>query len=140
MNRRLFIAALLAAFTAAVHILAGGSDVAAPLLASSIAGAPKLALYAVWHIVSVVLAMSSVALFLGCLPRHAQVARYPVLFASMLWCAFGAVFLAVAAIQPDGSWLFKLPRWILLLPVGLLGLWGRFRTAPQGDALQAVRP
>jgi hypothetical protein len=40
-----------------------------------------------------------------------------------LWCAFGVVFLAVVAIQPESGWLLKLPQWVLLLPVGLLGLW-----------------
>lgn len=123
MNRLLVIAALLAAFTAAVHIFAGGEDVAAPLLASTLAGEPKLTLYAVWHMVSVVLAMSAVAFFVGSLPRHAHAARYLVRFVSTLWCAFGVVFLAVVAIQPEGGWLFKLPQWVLLLPVGLLGLW-----------------
>jgi hypothetical protein len=131
MNRLLVIATILAAVTTAVHMLAGGPDVATPLLASSMAGEPKLTLYAVWHMVSVVLAMSVPALFIGGLPRHAHAARYLVLFVSALWCAFGLVFLGVVAIQPEGGWLFKLPQWVLLLPVGLLGLWGGSRTAPQ---------
>lgn len=124
MNRLLVIAAILAAVTTAVHVLAGGPDVAAPLLASSMAGEPKLTLYAVWHMASVVLAMSVPALIVGSLPRHARAARYLVLFVSALWCAFGLVFLCVVAIQPESGWLFKLPQWVLLLPVGLLGLWG----------------
>ncbi len=123
MNRLLVVAAFLAAFTSAVHIFAGGVDVAAPLLASDMDGEPKLTLYAVWHMVSVVLTLSAIALFIGSLPRHAHAARYLVLFVSALWCSFGIVFLVVVAIQPDGGWLFKLPQWILLLPVGLLGLW-----------------
>jgi len=92
MNRSLIIAALLAAFTAGVHIFAGGEDVATPLLASAIAGEPRLTLYAVWHMVSVALAMSAVALFIGSIPRHAHASRYLVLFISFLWCAFGVVF------------------------------------------------
>lgn len=134
MNRLLLIAALLAGFTAAVHIFAGGADVAAPLLASSMAGEPKLTLYAVWHMASVALAMSAAALFIGSLPRHAHSARYLVLFVSALWCAFGVVFLTVVAIQPESGWLLKLPQWVLLLPVGLLGLWAAgFHTAFQRD-------
>lgn len=135
MNRLLVFAAVLAAFTAAVHILAGGSDVAAPLLASPMAGEPKLTLYAVWHMVSVALAMSAPALFIGSLPRHARAARYLVLFVSTLWCAFGLVFLCVVAIQPEGGWLFKLPQWVLLLPVGLLGLWGGVDAAQQASGV-----
>jgi hypothetical protein len=124
MNRTLMVAAFIAAFTAAVHIFAGGADIAAPLLDSALAAEPKLTLYAVWHMASVVLALSTVALFVGSLPSHAQAARYLVLFISVLWCAFGVVFLIVVLIQPESGWLFKLPQWVLLLPVGLLGLWG----------------
>ena len=134
MNRSLVIAALLAALTAAIHIFAGGADVAAPLLASSIAGEPKLTLYAVWHMASVALAMSAVAMFVGSFPRHAHAARYLVFFVSALWCAFGLVFLSVIAVQPESGWLFKLPQWVLLLPVGLLGLWGGSNTVLQTDA------
>lgn len=134
MNRLLVIAALLAAFTAAAHIFAGGTDVAVPLLASSIAEEPKLTLYAVWHMASVTLAMSAVALFVGSLPRHAYAARYLVLFVSALWCAFGVVFLVVVAIQPENGWLLKLPQWLLLFPVGLLGLWA----ADSNTALQGM--
>lgn len=123
MNRRLVIAAVLAAFTAAVHVVAGGADVVAPLLASSMAGEPKLTLYAVWHMVSVALALSALALLLASLPQHRLPARYLVLFVSVLWCAFGVVFLTIAVMQPEAGWLFRLPQWVLLLPVGLLGLW-----------------
>ena len=84
--------------------------------------------------VSVVLAMSAVALFVGGLPRHAHAARYLVLFVSVLWCVFGMVFLAVVFIQPESGWLFKLPQWILLLPVGILGVWGtRFNVSNLSD-------
>jgi len=141
MNRLLVIAALLAAITAAVHIFAGGADVVAPLLASSLAGEPMLTLYAVWHMVSVALAMSAVAFFVGSLPRHAHAARYLVLFISTLWCAFGVVFLVVVAIQPESGWLLKLPQWVLLLPVGLLGLWAvASKTALQGVLRDKAAP
>ncbi len=141
MNRLLAVAAFLAAFTAAVHIFAGGEDVASPLLASTLDGEPKLTLYAVWHMVSVILAMSAVALFVGSLPHYAHPARYLVLFVSAMWCAFGVVFLAVFAIQSESGWLFKLPQWVLLLPVGLLGLWAAdSNTALQGALRDKATP
>lgn len=140
MNRPLLVAALLAAFTAAVHAFAGGQDVAAPLLASTLAEVPKRTLHAVWHMASVVLALSAPALFVGSLPRHAAAARYLVLFVSALWCAFAAVFLIVVAVQPDGGWLFRLPQWSLLLPVGALGFWGASRTARSGNPAAAPVP
>lgn len=99
---------------------------------------PKLTLYAVWHMASVVLAISVPALIVGSLPRHARPARYLVLFVSALWCAFGLVFLGLAAIQPESAWLFKLPQWILLLPVGLLGLWEAPTLRARGRAPRRV--
>uniref|UniRef100_Q07KI3 Uncharacterized protein n=1 Tax=Rhodopseudomonas palustris (strain BisA53) TaxID=316055 RepID=Q07KI3_RHOP5 len=124
MNPALAIASILAAVAAAVHIFMGGHAVATPLLDSAMEARPKLILYAVWHMASVALCLSAAALFVGGLRRHAEPSRYLVRFISLLWCCFGATFLAVIAIQPDGGWLFKLPQWTLLLPVGLLGFWG----------------
>jgi hypothetical protein len=126
MNKPLLIAALLTAFIAAVHLFAGGSDVAAPLLASNLAEEPRLMLYAVWHLVSVTLVLSAIALYVSALPQHAVAARYLALFISILWLGFGVVFLVIASTQPGEGLFFKMPQWILFLPVGLLGLWGFF--------------
>jgi len=134
MNKPLIAASLLAALTTIVHIFVGGADIAGPLLASTLAAEPRLTLYAVWHMVSVALALSAVALFIGSLPRHAQAARYLVLFVSALWCAFGAVVLTVAAAQAEVIWFLKLPQWVLLLPVGMLGFWGSLDRALQANA------
>jgi len=131
MNRLVLSASIIAAFTAAVHIFAGGSDVAAPLLASTMAPEPKLTMYSVWHMVTVALAVSAVALFMGSLPRYAVASRYLVLFISLLWLGFGIVVLAVALVQHERGWLLKLPQWILLLPVGIIGMWGAI-SAPAG--------
>jgi hypothetical protein len=89
---------------------------------------------------SVALALSAPALFVGGLPRHAQAARYLVLFVSALWCAFGAVFLIVVAVQPESGWLLRLPQWSLLLPVGALGFWGAARTSHPGNPAAAPVP
>ena len=124
MNRKIVLSAFIAAITAIIHIFAGGADVAAPMLNSVLGAEPKLTLYAVWHMVSVVLILSAIALFIGSLPKHAQAARWLIMFISILWCVFGLVFLVIICIQPDGGWLFKLPQWVLLMPVGIFGLWG----------------
>lgn len=129
MNGFLVSAALLAAFTAVVHVVAGGEDVAVPLLASPLAGTLKWTLYVVWHMVSVVLALSAIALFIGAMPRHAGPSRYLVWFVSTLWCASGVLFLLVAALQPASGGFFALPQWALLLPVGVLGVLGGRRSA-----------
>lgn len=86
MNRAFAISALHATLTTAIHMFAGGPDGAAPLISSSLDGEPKLTLYGVWLLVTVVLGMSAVAFSTGSFPRHAHAARYMVLFVSALWC------------------------------------------------------
>jgi hypothetical protein len=127
MNKPLLIASLLTTFIAAIHLFAGGADVAAPLLASSLAEEPRFTLYAVWHLVTVTLVLSAIALYVSALPRHAAAARYLAVFISVLWLCFGLVFLVVAFTQPGEGLLFKLPQWILFIPVGAMGLWGSLR-------------
>lgn len=124
MNKPLFIAALLTAFIAAVHVFAGGNDIATPLLVSSLAEVPRLTLYAVWHLVTVTLMLSAVALCVSSLHRYAVASRYLALFISVLWLCFGVVFLLVAYTQAGDGLFFKMPQWILFIPAGLLGLWG----------------
>ena len=70
------------------------------------------------------LVLSAAALLLGAMPRYAAAAQFMVLFVSVLWLAFGAVFVGVATFQPGTGLYFKLPQWALLLPVGLLGVLG----------------
>jgi hypothetical protein len=100
MNKSLLIASLLTAFIAAVHIFAGGNDVAAPLLASSLAEEPRLTLYAVWHLVTITLLLSTVALYICALPRYAVASRNLALFISVLWLCSVLCF-----------WLSRLPSW-----------------------------
>jgi hypothetical protein len=64
------------------------------------------------------------ALLIGSIPQYAQSVRSLVLFISILWLGFGAIFAMTALSQPGSEWLFKLQQWTVLLPVGILGLWG----------------
>lgn len=122
MNWLVLASGVLATLTAAIHLVAGGKDVARPLLESSLAEDVKLTLYACWHLVSVALVFSSVALLANGIGL--MVSDLTVAFISVLWLLFGIVFLAVAlwVAQPRG--LLRFPQWVLLLPVGALGLWG----------------
>ena len=115
-------AGILAGVTALIHIIAGGKDVARPLLTSSIDEVVKLTLYACWHLVSAALFLSSIALF----GNGAGFFNSPetVAFVSIMWLMFGAVFLVVTLGFAKPSGLLRFPQWALLVPVGLLGLWG----------------
>jgi hypothetical protein len=48
---------------------------------------------------------------------------------SYLWLSFGAVFIGIDLIYAGPPMLLQLPQWVLLLPVGALGLWGVRREA-----------
>ncbi len=121
MNRRLLIAGLLALFTAAVHIFIGTPEVHRPLLESHLSPDLKLMLYACWHLVSVMLAVSGVFLLRACAAPRKYHARELVIMLGLSWVAFGLVFVAFGLIYP--GMLLRLPQWILLLPVGVLCLW-----------------
>lgn len=125
LNRWLLGAGAIAGFSALLHILSGGSEVAGPLVDSSLAEMPRLVLYAVWHMASIALVLSTGALVLGSLPRHRQPARYLVIFIGMLWVGFGLCFVAVALTRRGDNLFFSvLPQWTLLIPTGVLALLG----------------
>ncbi len=124
MNKLLLSASILAAATAAYHAIAGSSEVVAPLLMSSLDEDVRLTLYAAWHCATVTFFLSALAFFLGSFPRRAVGSLSMVRFVSALWLAFGAVFLLIAVTQPGTGLLLKLPQWMLLIPVGVLGWLG----------------
>ena len=136
MNRLLLVASVLAAFTASIHLFVGTAEIAPPLLSSSLPSDVSFLLYACWHLVSLALTFSAVALFVSALPRYQQPARLLAIYISWLWLAFGVVFLAIGLLGAHGTLLFKLPQWLLLLPVGLLALLGcaQSRTLPASPA------
>ncbi len=137
MNKLLLSAAVLAAFVTAVHVIAGGKDVASPLLASSISEEPRLTLYAVWHMVSVLLGISAAALVRAAMPKHQAGMASAVRLLALLWGASGLVFLVVAATQAGEGLFLKLPQWVLLLPVSVLAWLGAnnsFQRTPSGAA------
>ena len=122
MNWFIISSGVLAAITAVIHIVAGGKEVAQPLLASSLDQVVKLTMYACWHLVSVALVLSALAL----LASGSDLITSPpmVAYISALWLLFGLVFLVVTLGVAKPRGLFRFPQWALLIPVGLLGLWG----------------
>lgn len=124
MNKLLLLASILAASVAVIHVWAGGKDIADPLLASQLAEEPRLTLYAVWHMASVLLGFSALTLGRAAMPGRGVTAASAVRFIAVLWIASGLVFLSVAATQPGEGLLLKLPQWTLLIPVGVLAWLG----------------
>lgn len=124
MNRILLSTAVLALFTAALHTFGGTPEIEAPLLQAGLAPEIGLLLLACWHLVTVSLTVSAIALFISATPKHAVKSHYMALFISFMWIGFGLVFMLVSIIYSGVPMLLKLPQWILLIPIGLLGLWG----------------
>jgi len=126
MSRILFSAGLLAAFTSALHTGLGTFEIAGPLLRSPLPQALSLLLYACWHLVSVTLIGSAAALLIAAKQplRH----RSMVQLISWLWLCFGFVFIGVALGHSGVAMLFQLPQWVLLILVGVLGLFGSARS------------
>lgn len=121
-DRLLMTAGGLATFTALVHLVAGTPEIQGPLLAAPLPLPVAWLLLACWHLVSVALAVSGLAL-LWC-ARPANRGRAGVLPAVMglMWLGFGAVFVAVALALRGPMGLALLPQWTLLLPVGVLAV------------------
>ena len=123
MDWLLIVASMIAFLTAMIHVFAGGNDVAKPLLESSLPSEEKYALYACWHFVSTFFIFSA-SLFLltglGYLPSSSL-----ILILSLLWLTFGLIFFAISLSVNTLRGIFRLPQWVLLIPVGVLGLIGR---------------
>lgn len=124
MNKILASASALAAFTAALHTFGGTPEIETPLLQAPIATELGLLLYACWHLVTVALTFSAIGFFISAKPKYAIQSHYMALFISLMWVGFGLVFIIVDITHSGLPMLLKLPQWILLLPIGFLGLWG----------------
>ncbi len=127
MNKILATASALAAFTAVLHTFGGTPEIETPLLHAPLAPEISLLLYACWHLVTVALALSAIGLFISAKPGHAMQSHYMAIFISFMWIGFGLVFVIVDVTYSGLPMLLKLPQWILLIPIGLLGLWGCVR-------------
>ncbi len=122
-NGFLIAAGLLALLTSGVHIFLGGRDVARPLLEARLEDEIKYTLYACWHFASIFFVLSSALFLLGGLGT-VNLGATVVASASSLYIVFGLIFLNVKYFVSEPGGLSRLPQWILLTPVGILGLLG----------------
>ncbi len=123
MNRPLLLATLIATFTAALHAFGGTPEIEGPLLQSNMNQAVNLMLLACWHFVTAALTLTAIALgFALRKPNPRSMAM--VTLTSYLWLSFGLVFIVIDVWYAGPQMLLQLPQWVLLLPVGILGLWG----------------
>ncbi len=123
MNIWIFIAGLIGVFTSLVHIFAGQVDPVRPFLASDLPDISKATLLGCWHMVSAILVICGVVLtYIG---WYAIAALYSLVVGiALCYIVFALVFVAVGWYYFKLQTFYKLPQWVLLLPVGLLGLVG----------------
>ncbi|MEU9800914.1 hypothetical protein [Streptomyces sp. NPDC051000] len=109
MNGWLLTAGITALGVAAVHIVGGHRDVVRPLLSCGLADEPKRVLHAVWHMVSVDLVLSGLALLYLALTDGMAGTGLVAGFVAAHFIAYAAAFLAVTL---SVDW----PRPLLRLP------------------------
>jgi hypothetical protein len=122
-NIWIFIAGIIGLFTSLVHIFAGQIDPVRAFLKSDLPEIPKATLLACWHIVSVTLLASGLVLtYVGWFNLHSF--QNVVVGISISFFIFSLVFIVVGWYFFKFQAFAKLPQWVLLLPIGVLGLIG----------------
>lgn len=123
MNIYLISAGVLGLFTSAAHIFGGQQTLIRPFLHSDLADDVKGCLLVCWHMISAYLLLSA------CLYLYAGLNHTPDL--SLLlntlsgsYILFSVLFIVIGGYFFGHHTLYKLPQWILLLPIGVLGLLG----------------
>lgn len=123
MNCWLLAAGAIAGFTTLIHVFAGQIDPVRPFLKSDLAAIPKATLLVCWHMVSVMLLLSSAALLYAGINNTAAW-QLPSQGIAIVWAAFVGVFVVVGGYFFGIRTLIKLPQWTLLLPVAILAWLG----------------
>jgi riboflavin transporter FmnP len=122
-NSWIFAAGIMGLFTSLVHIFAGQLDPVRPFLKSDLPDIPKATLLGCWHMVSAILVLSGFALtYIGWFNLNSL--QSMVIGISISFIIFSLVFIAVGWYFFKFQAFIKLPQWVLLLPIGILGLVG----------------
>jgi len=120
MNAYFIAAALISAFTCLIHAIAGGREIAKPLLAVGELGKiPKYTTYYCWHLVTITLAAIALAFWLAATDETEILLA---MFATGAATLFALWSLAMIAIFKLRLWHF--PQWALFIPAAALGFAG----------------
>lgn len=122
MKKILLATAILNLITALIHTIVGHYDLIVPFIQTDFAEALKAILHACWHMVTVILFISSVVLFYVGL-RPAESAAIPIVYlVGALYIAFALVFVLMGI-----RYELFLPQVLLLLPIGIMSIFGAMR-------------
>ena len=120
MNKPLFAAACLSIFTFGVHVFLGGPEIHEPLLASNASDLVRAVGSVVWHAISALLLLNSLALFYAAGKSNA--ARPLVILVVLQYLSFVALFTGYGLAR-FGS-VTIMPQWTGFLIMSALALWG----------------
>jgi len=115
-NTYWIIAGIINAFTALLHFIAGQIDLVNPLLESNLSIQSKTEWLGAWHIVTIILFVSSFYLLKNGLNNSKSNSELVQLI-GILYVLFSAVFIISSLYMTVFA-----PQWIVLLPIGLLSL------------------
>jgi hypothetical protein len=120
MNKPLFAAASLSFITFGVHVFLGGPEIHEPLLASNAPDLVRSVGSVVWHAVSALLLLNSLALLYA--SKKPSLAKPLVILVVTQYLAFVALFTGYGLAR-FGS-LTIMPLWTGFLVMSALALWG----------------
>jgi hypothetical protein len=132
MNKPLFAAACLSIFTFGVHVFLGGPEIHVPLLASNASDLVRAVGSVIWHAVSALLLLNSLALFYAA--SKPLMAKPLVILVVFQYLSFVALFTGYGLAR-FGS-ITVMPQWTGFLVMSALALWGigALSVAKQGAA------
>jgi len=112
-------AGVLNLITALIHTILGHFDLILPFADLEFATPQKGILHACWHMVTVMLFFSSIILlYIGIRPQKYASSQISILL-GVLYVAFSLVFIVMSI-----AYGLFLPQWVLLLPIGILAIYG----------------
>ncbi|PKV48945.1 hypothetical protein ATE84_0961 [Aquimarina sp. MAR_2010_214] len=118
-NKYWIIAGIINIFTAILHLIGGQLDLINPFMESNTDLQIKTELLGVWHMVTIMLFASSILYFKYGFSITKKVDIALVSFISYLYIAFSFAFILSSVYKSVLA-----PQWVLLLPIGLLGIIG----------------
>lgn len=120
MKTILTVAAIINLAVAVIHTFIGESDIVAPLLATDAANTVKWTLHSAWHMISVVLYLSSFTLF------YASRKDKSDLRSKILPNYIGIQYIGLAMVFVVTSFVYGIffPQIVMLAPIGILALVG----------------
>lgn len=119
-------------FTALLHLIGGQLDLINPLLQSNLTNQIKVEMLGVWHMVTIILFATSYIFLKSGFNKKGEVSTDTIAFISYLYLGFSCAFIFASIFSVTLA-----PQWILLLPIGILGILGlrKFKSNAHPDSV-----